>query len=408
MSDLTEPQLQRRLSLLLVTFYGIGTILGAGIYVLIGKVAGEAGVLTPAAFLVAALLAALSAFSYAELSVRYPKSAGEAVYAYAAFANRPLATLVGLAIVVMGILSTATLVHGLVNYLQVFFAVPRMATLVIAILIMGIIVAWGIGQSVIIAAALTVLEILGLVLILWVARTHYVELPARLPGMMLPVGMAAWLAVLSGAFIAFYAFIGFEDIVNVAEEVRQPQRNLPRAIIISLIVTTSLYVLVSVAALLVAGAEQLSKNDAPLALVYSLSTGKAPIFITAISIVSVLNGALVQIIMASRILYGMSRQAWLPQLFGRVNVRTHTPLNATAFVSLLTIVFAVALPLLSLARLTSFVTLAVFALINLSLLRIKRLDPTRTGVFTVPVWVPLIGFILTSLFLALQLTSAVR
>jgi amino acid transporter len=390
---------------LLITFYGVGTILGAGIYVLIGKVAGEAGSFTPLAFLVAACLAALSAFSYAELAARFPKSAGEAVYVNEAFAIRSLSTVVGLAIVAMGILSAATLIHGLVNYLQVFFDISRDVTLVIAALALGAVVAWGIGQSVGIAALFTVIEVFGLLLILWVARHSYVDIPAQLPEMFLPLGAAAWTGILAGAFIAFYAYIGFEDIVNVAEEVKDPLRNLPRAIIASLIITTVLYMAVSVASLVVAGAQQLAGNDAPLAMVYQVSTGKAPVVITVISLVSVLNGALVQVIMASRILYGMSRQGWLPALFGRVSALTHTPLYSTACITALVLVFALGLPLLSLAKLTSFVTLTVFSLINLSLLRIKWRARDRTNTFTVPIWVPASGFILTTTFVVFQLVS---
>ena len=133
--------------------------------------------------------------------------------------------------------------------------------------------AWGIAQSVSIAAFFTVIEVFGLLLILWVARHSYVDIPAQLPEMFLPVGAAVWTGIFAGAFIAFYAYIGFEDIVNVAEEVKDPLRNLPRAISASLIVTTLLYMAVSVASLVAAGAQQRAGNDAPLAMVYAVSPG---------------------------------------------------------------------------------------------------------------------------------------
>ena len=132
-----EPRLKRSLSLTLVSFYGIGTILGAGIYVLVGKVAAEAGMLTPLAFLLAALLAALSAFSYAELSARFPKSAGEAIYVNEAFDWRGLSIVVGLSIVLMGVFSTATLLHGFVNYLHVWVDTPRWLTIVVTLMLLA-------------------------------------------------------------------------------------------------------------------------------------------------------------------------------------------------------------------------------------------------------------------------------
>ena len=153
------PTLKRSLSLPLVTFYGIGTILGAGIYVLVGKVAGAAGMHTPVAFLLASLLILPSAFSYAELVARFPRSAGEAIYVQEGLGWPPLSILVGLLIVSLGVLSTATLVHGLVGYLNVFFALPDTAVIIAAVLLMGAVVAWGISESVMLATLMTIVEI---------------------------------------------------------------------------------------------------------------------------------------------------------------------------------------------------------------------------------------------------------
>ena len=397
-----QANLKRSLSLSLVTFYGIGTILGAGIYVLVGKVAGFAGMFTPFAFLLASLLAALSAFSYAELSARFPKSAGEAVYVQEGLGWRKLSILVGVTIVFAGIISTATLVHGFVGYFQVFLDVPAIGVIIGLTLLMGLVVAWGINESVIIASLMTLLEIVGLLLIIWVAQDSFNELPARWTEMVPPLELAVWGGIVAGSFIAFYAFIGFEDIVNVAEEVRNPQRNLPRAIIIALVVTSAFYFIIAVVSILALPPAELARTDAPLAELYRSVTGRQPVAITIISLVSVLNGALIQIIMASRVLYGMSRQGWLPPRLGRVNARTRTPLLATGIVTALVLLFALWLPLVSLAKLTSYVILIVFSLINLSLWLIKTRAPQPEDIRTIPLWVPIVGFFFSSSFVIYQ------
>ena len=394
--------LKRSLSLPLVTFYGIGTILGAGIYVLVGKVAGFAGMFTPFAFLLASLLAALSAFSYAELSARFPKSAGEAVYVQEGLGWRKLSIIVGVGIVFAGIISVATLVHGFVGYLQVFVDVPAIVVIISLTLLMGLVVAWGINESVIIASLMTLLEIGGLVLIIWVARESFSLLPACWSEMLPPLELPAWGGIVAGSFIAFYAFIGFEDIVNVAEEVRNPRRNLPRAIVIALVVTSLFYFVVAVVSIFTLAPTELARTNAPLAEIYRHVTGQRPLVITIISLVSVLNGALIQIIMASRVLYGMSRQGWLPPRLGQVNARTRTPLLATGLVTGVVLLFALWLPLVSLAKLTSYIILIVFTLINLSLWQIKIRAPQPEDIRTVPMWVPIVGFFFSCSFVIYQ------
>jgi APA family basic amino acid/polyamine antiporter len=404
MQQSADTVLKRSLSLTLVSFYGIGTILGAGIYVLVGKVAGEAGMATPLAFLLASLLAGFSAFSYAELSSRYPRSAGEAVYLQQAFGVQGLSMLMGCLIVAIGLVSTATLIHGFVGYLNVFITAPAVVTEIGIIWLLGLIVAWGIGQSVMIASLLTVVEIIGLLIIIWVARDNVLLAPASI-GELLPVAdTGIWVGVMSGAFIAFYAFVGFEDIVNVAEEVLDPVKNVPRAILISLFVTTLLYFLVSTASVMTVAPQLLAQSDAPLAIIYELQTGQPATIIVLISVLSVLNGALIQIVMASRVLYGMSQQHWIPGFIGRVNPVTQTPVIATALVSGAILLLVLWLPILSLAKITSFITLVVFSLINLALLVIK-VKQDEHDAFQVPFWVPVLGFVVCAGFVILQLYS---
>lgn len=394
----TKTELNRRLSLPLLIFYGIGTILGAGIYVLVGKVAGEAGLYAPFSFILASLLAAFSAFSYAELAARFPRSAGEAIYINEGFAIEKLSISVGLMIVTMGVVSVATLAHGFTGYLNVFITLPQALVISVLVILLGLICAWGIGQSVMIASIMTIVEIIGLLIILYVGRESFAVLPEQLPTLMPSFDASVWVGIAMGSFIAFYAFIGFEDIVNVAEEAIKPRINIPLAIIISLSVTTLFYVLISVVAVLLFSPDELASSDAPLAMLYEKTTGQSPIVITLISLISVINGALIQIIMASRVLYGMSRKKWLPQKVGEVNSVTHTPVIATAIITSLILVFSLLLPLLSLAKITSFITLNVFMLINFALLKLKISQRPHDG-FTVPVWVPLIGGVSTLIFI---------
>lgn len=391
--------LKRAFNLPLLTFYGLGTILGAGIYVLIGEVAGIAGMAAPLAFLLASLLAALSALSYAELSARFPVSAGEAVYVQQAFGWPALSRLMGLLVVTTGVVSSATLARGFVGYFQLFLPVDSWLIICVLVLILGALAIKGISESAWVAAASTIVELSGLILILSVAGEHLVELPARLPEMLPGTSGITVFGVVAGAFVAFYAYVGFEDIANVAEEVREPSRTLPRAIVISLVITTTLYMLVSTVAVLTVNTAELAASKAPLALVYQQATGKEPLFISAIGLAAVINGALIQIIMASRVLYGMARRGWIPAVFGEVHATTRTPIKTTLLLCSVVLAAALWFPLLTLAETTSLITLFVFAMVNLSLWRVKASQPALAGKLSLPRWMPLCGFVFSLVFI---------
>ena len=407
-----STKLKRSLSLPLITFYGLGNILGAGIYVLIGKVAGHAGIYAPIAFLLASLLASLTAFTYAELSARYPISAGEAVYLQKGFARRWLSVMVGILIILAGIVSSATIARGFVGYLQIFIDVPPALAMLLLVIALGGLAAWGINESIRVAAVLTLLEVFGLLLILQVAWPGFDAAVAQFDRIMPPADAGIWQGILLGSFLAFYAFIGFEDMVNVAEEVRDPWRNLPIAILLALLVSSVLYAAVAFVSVVQFNPEELADSAAPLAYIYQQSTGKPPTLISIIGLFAVINGALIQIIMASRVLYGLARQGWISASLGNVNSRTQTPLLATLLVSLLVLVMALWLPIEQLAKATSYFILTVFALVNLALWRIKVKLHDEHAPFVIPLWVPMAGFILTSVFLFYQsyqfLTASMR
>jgi APA family basic amino acid/polyamine antiporter len=383
--------LKRGLGFWLLLFYGVGNILGAGIYVLIGKVAAQSGYFVPLSFLLAAFVAAFSAFTYAELSARYPFAAGEAVFLQQGFGIAWLSSAVGLLIACAGVVSAATIARGFVGYLQLFVAAPQWLVIVVLLLLLGAVAVWGIAESVKLAALFTLLEVLGLLLIVVAGGSALQTLPelaATLPSL---TQWHLWPGIFLGAILAFYAFIGFEDMVNVAEEVRNPEKNMPRAIIAALLLTMLLYALVSVVAVVNLAPPQLAASKAPLADVYSAATGRKPVLISVISLFAIVNGALVQIIMASRIIYGMSRQGWLPACFGRVSQRTRTPVEATLLVTALIMALALWFPLVKLAASTSYLILTVFLLVNLALIRVRAMAPLPPGVKGYPAWVPVTG-----------------
>ncbi len=368
--------------------------------------AGDAGIYAPVAFVVAAIVAVLTGFSYAELSARYPKSGGEAIYTSRAFGIPALSTVIGLLVVFSAVISVGVLTNAFVGYLQVFIPVMPSVVIALTIFIATVISIRGIKESALLASLLTLIEIGGLFLIIWVGRGGLLALPANAGILLPPMDGVVWSGILTGAFIAFYAFIGFEDMANVAEEVKNPQRNLPLGILLAIFTSTILYCVVAVVAVLSLPVDQLQASDAPLALIYERTTGSSPIIITFIGLFAIANGILVQIILGSRILYGLSRQSWLPSILSRVHSSLHTPVIATLCVALLGLIFALWLPLVSLAELTSFTVLVVYTFVNAACMRVKIREPRPEGVRTFPFVFPLLGFIVILAFLGFRLWEA--
>jgi len=400
------PTLKRSLSLPLITFYGLGTIIGAGIYVLIGVVASKAGMFSPLAFLLAAFIAGFTAFSYAELTSRLPRSAGEAVYFQEAFGKRWLSSTIGWAVVAIGLVSAATIANGFVGYLEFFVQTPGWIAITCLVISLGLIAAIGISQSVWMATVITLIELGGLIFVLAVAGNNFDQLPERLPELIPSLDASTWNGIFIGAFLAFYAFIGFEDMVNVAEEVKNAPRTLPKAIIIALVISTILYLAIALVAVLAVPIDDLASSTAPLALIVenNVETGSynSTLLISAISLIAVVNGALIQIIMASRVMYGMGNTGLAPRSLAKIHPRTQTPLFATGLTVLAVLILALWLPLVTLAQITSFITLSIFAGVNLALIKLKFRTPIISGVMHYPLWVPIMGALLSIIFLILQ------
>jgi len=383
--------LKRSLGPVLLVMFGLGNILGAGIYVLIGKVAGEAGYLAPVAFVVAAVVAAFSALSYAELAARFPDAGGEVVYLDRAFGIRTLSLLVGLVIALAGIASAAAIARGFAGYAQVFWAAPAGVIVTLALAALGALAVWGVRESLFIAAVLTAFEAAGLLMVIVpAADAPGLWLDAAAAGSTALEGSAA-AGVLMGAFLAFYAFLGFEDMVNLAEEASNPQRDMPRAIVLALLISTVFYAFTVWAALAYMTPADLNASDAPLADVYERITGNSPLVLTFIAMFAVINGALVQVIMVSRLLYGMGKRSRILRPLAAVHPRTRTPVRSTVLVTLIVAALAVSLPVRTLAEYTSGLVLVVFVLVNCSLIAVKRAAPAAAGVRVVPRWVPFLG-----------------
>jgi amino acid transporter len=355
--------LQRRLSLPLLVLYGIGITIGAGIYVLIGAVAGHAGSYAPWSFVLAAVVMAFTVGSYAELTTRFSVSAGEAAYVRAAFRSRAASTLTGLLTIVIGIVSSAAVALGAAGYIAQFTDLPPSAVVALLLAVLGAVAAWGILESVLLASLFTLIEAGGLLVIIIAGLQAQVPLASALAVPPLDIGTLSGIGYAS--LLAFFAFIGFEDLANVVEEAKVPHRDIPRAMVLTLVISTVMYVAVAAIAVAAVPVAELAASPAPLSLVFRRLAGVSPATISVIAIVATLNTILAQMTMAARVIYGLAKQGDLPGFAGRVHPKTATPLIATALIVAATLALALLVPFERLAEGTSLATLVVFALVNL-------------------------------------------
>ena len=387
-------RLRRSIGLAGLVLYGLGVTIGAGIYVLVGETVMRAGSYAPAAFMLSAVVMAFTAGSFAELSGRVPQAAGEAVYVEAGFKRGSLTLLVGLAVLVEAMIAAAAITVGAAGYLAELISLPRPLLITAIVVLMATIAAWGIRESVAIAGTMTLIEIVGLLVIIIsgisIDPTALMGLPTALSPPLSDTGAIA--GVLSASLIAFFAFIGFDDIVNLVEEARAPKRDLPWAIGITLVLVTVIYVLVSFVAIQAVPIAALAETDAPISYLFGELTGLSTFTINLIAIMATMNGVVIILIMAARVTYGMARKGRFPDWLGEVSPRTRTPLKATVLVSGAVLVLALYTPLNVLAETTSGVMLSVFFVVNLALIRLKVFgEPAPECSFTVPLVVPTVG-----------------
>jgi basic amino acid/polyamine antiporter, APA family len=299
-------------------------------------------------------------------------------------------------VIAVGIIAAAAISRGSAGYIREFVSLPIQIIVPLVVLVMGAIAAWGIVQSVVVAAAMTVIEIVGLLAIIVAGVVQTPDLGSRLPELWTGLsGMSALNGALGATLLAFFAFIGFEGLANIAEEVKDPERNLPKAIFLTWAISTVFYVLVVWVALMSVPHGDLAISAAPLSLVFQRVTGASPAAISFIAVIATTNGIIAQIIMAARVMFGLADRKLLPHFLAQISPRTQTPLIATAVVVAAVLVLASAFPLEGLAEMTSRLTLIIFAAVNGALVRFKRtVQPLPEAALTVPVYVPFVGFLL--------------
>lgn len=385
--------LKREVGLGMFAIYGAGTILGAGIYVLIGEIAGVAGFWAPLAFAVAAGVAFVNGMTYAELATRLPRAGGPTNYVSEAFDIRPLSIGVGWGIVATGVVSAATITSGFSGYLSTFVELPDPLVHTVLLGTLAAVAVAGAKQSSWFMAVTTGLGVLGLLAVLAVGFLGAEADPGRFLSEAPSLGdLTVVGGVASAAFLAIYAFIGFEDMVQLAEEVEHPTRNIPRAIAIAVGAAAIFYTLVAVAALGLLTPDELADASAPL--VATVEAGGLPTWpVAVLSLWIIMNGALAQIVMASRVFYDLSHRGGAPGPLGRIWDRTDTPAIGTLVAAAIALAMSLGFPLDTLASITSFVMLGIFAASNAALITLERREPEAP--FDTPRWLPWIGLVLS-------------
>jgi basic amino acid/polyamine antiporter, APA family len=395
--------LKRVIGTKLLFFFILGDMLGGGIYALVGEVGAEVGGAIWTAFLAAFVLAALTAFAYAELVTKYPHAAGAALYVHKAWRTPFVTFLVAFAVMASGISSASALAKGFASdYFHQFIAAPDMLVALVFLACITAINLYGISESVKFNATCTVIEVFGLLLIVLIGIVTLGGGAAD-PGRAFEFkeGAAPLFAIIAGTTLSFYALIGFEDSVNVAEETREPTRAFPRALFGGLVTAGVIYLAVTIVASMVVPTGQLAGSDAPLLeVVLEGSIQIPPRLFSLIALFALTNGALINMIMASRLLYGMSKQRVLPRWFGHVLPGRQTPWASIAFTTAIGVVLIVTGDLGVLADTTVMLLLLVFAAVNVAVLVLRR-DRVDHAHFRTPAVFPILGAII-SLFLVTQ------
>ncbi len=391
-----EPQLRRSIGATQLALYALGSMIGSGIYGLIGKAAGQAGSAVWLSFLVAMFAALLTSLSYASLGSRYPHAGGAAYVTARAFRIPVLSFTIGLALVASGLTSIATQSKIFASILADVVGVERLPPTVIALgflLMLAGIVYRGIRESMWVNVLCTLMEVSGLLLVIasglsyW-GSVDYFETPPERADSTLAV------IVLQASVLTFFAFIGFEDAINVAEECKEPERTIPAGLVIATLAAAALYVAVAITAVSVVPWQALAAAASPLSEVMKRSAPGIPSSLMSyIALFSVANTALVNYVTASRLIYGMSRQGLLPRGLGCVHGVRRTPHIAILGLLLVLLALASAGSIADLAAATVLLLLVVFIAVNAALVVLKRRAGEAPGQFEVPLALPLTGMV---------------
>jgi APA family basic amino acid/polyamine antiporter len=386
--------------------YGVGDMVGAGIYGTIGVAAGFMGNAVWLAFVVSMIAAMLTGLSYASLGSRYPKAGGAAYVTYRAYQKPFLSYVIGLAVAASGLTSMAAGTRVFATTLNgTFPSLPLFAIIVGFLLFLTVINLIGIRESMLANLICTVVEVGGLVFIIIVGMKYwgsvdYLQVPA---GSSLTATM-----LLSGAVLTFYAFVGFEDMLNVSEEVKNPQTTMPWGIVIALGIATVLYIAVSVTAVSVVPAHDLadSAKGAPMAQITAAAAPWVPAWVyNVITLFAVANTALLNYVMGSRMLYGMARQGLVPSAIGKVSPTFRTPHLAILTLGVLVLILVFTGDISALASATSLLLLASFCLVNASLIILKRRKGEAPGRFEIPSFIPLLGLLVCLVLIVARVTD---
>jgi basic amino acid/polyamine antiporter, APA family len=417
-----QPQLRRVMGPGLLLLFVVGDILGTGVYALIGDVAAEVGGAAWLPFLVAFLIATVTAFSYLELVTKYPQAAGAALYAHKAFGVQFVTFLVAFVVMCSGITSASTASRFFAANFNTAFDLDwgKVGTVIVALLFMAMLATVnlrGVGESVKLNVALTIIEITGLLMVILVglwAFTGSADVDfSRVVAFETAADKNAFLAVTTATSLAFFAMVGFEDSVNMAEETKDPVRVFPKVLLSGLTIAGVVYVIVSIVAVALVPIGTLEASDTPLVEVVKAGAPGLPIedILPFISMFAVSNTALINMLMASRLIYGMARQHVLPPVLGAVHPTRHTPWVAIVFTTLIAFglifyvtAFANSDAIAVLGGTTSLLLLAVFAVVNVAVLVLRRDVREAGGQFRTPTALPVIGC-LASLYLVTPLSG---
>lgn len=383
LTDSAAPTLSRDLGLFEVVVYGVGLILGAGIYAILGEAAGVAGDALPVSFIIAAVVASFTGLSYAELASRFPRGEGDYVYVRKAFGSKRLAEFVAFLRVFVGAVSAAAVALAFAGYLDSFATTPTVPVAIGLIALASVVNFWGIDLSAKLNLVFTAAEVLGLTIVVWFGRTTWSSVDV----VDAPFGASG---VVEAVFLVFFAYLGFGSIVNVAEETENPTRTIPRAIVLAIGVTTVLYVFVAISAIGVVDWQVLSESASPLTVVARTGGGDAAAsVVTAIALTSTANTVLILLVSTSRLVYGVSKSEYrsFPAVFSRIHRSRQTPYLAIALVGGVTVPVTLLEDLGQVASLANGGLLVVFVVVNCALLKLRYEQPAEHGGFTAPVTV---------------------
>ena len=395
-----EPTLNRVMGPGLLLLFVVGDILGTGVYALTGQVAAEVGGAVWLPFLVAFLVAILTATSYLELVTKYPQAAGAALYTHKAFGIHFLTFMVTFTVMCSGLTSASSASEAFAsNFVEAFdLSIGEGAALTLLALAFISLVALvnfrGVSESVRLNVLLTCVELTGLLIIIGIgawALTRGAGDTSRLLEFDTADGQTGFGAVTAATALAFFAMVGFEDSVNMAEETKDPVRIFPRVMLLGLCITGLIYVLVSISSVALVSPEDLGEGDAPLLKVVAAGAPDFPVGIfAAITMFAVANSALINMLMASRLLYGMSRQRVLPRFLGKVHRSRRTPWAGILFTTAIAFGLIFFADLAALGGTTSLLLLCVFTIVNVAVLVLRR-DPVDHDHFRAPTALPVIG-----------------